>query len=82
MSAKQLRCHRCGSGDLVLREAHLEYGEWQDGLVVNAKGEIQAQGEAVFNPGDPVPGLTEIDCQDCGHCWHPRREFTGAVDVG
>lgn len=80
MAERQLRCHRCGSPDLILREAHYEWGEWSDGLYVREDGTIGASGEAIFNPGDPDPKRTEIECGSCGHSWHPRREFTGTLD--
>ena len=74
MASKQLRCHHCGSVQLTLKEAHYEWGEWSDGLFIE-DGVILAMGEATFSAGDPEPKLTEIECGDCGHAWHPRREF-------
>lgn len=80
MADRTLRCHKCNSPDLLLREAHLEWGEWGfGGLVVTDDGEIRASGEASWRPGDPQPALTEIECGGCGHFWHPRREFAGNI---
>jgi hypothetical protein len=78
---RQLRCHRCGSADLVLHEARLEHGEWDGGLFVNEEGGIEARGDGYFEPGEIQPGLTRIECSACGHEWHPRRNFDGSKPV-
>lgn len=75
---KMLRCHRCRSMRLTLREAHLEWAEYDGGLFIRDNGQIGALGDGYFNSGDIQPTRTEIECQGCGHRWHPRRAFAGA----
>jgi len=77
--ARKLRCHRCRSDDLVLREVLQEISEWPDGLFLDDRGQIVAAGEAIRNYGQTVPRLSEVECQGCGHVWHPRRYFAGAA---
>lgn len=74
---RQLRCHRCRSAELILREARLEVAEYHGGLHIRADGRIEAVGEGFSNPGEILTGRTEIECEDCGHAWHPRRDFAG-----
>jgi hypothetical protein len=74
---KQLRCHGCGSADLVLRETHYEHAEFDGGLFVTEQGRLEAAGTATFTPGDIQTRLTRIECESCGREWHPRREFDG-----
>lgn len=76
-SPRPLRCHRCGSPDLILREARLEHAEYDEGLYVDQDGRIRAHGEGTSAAGEIQPQLTEIECPGCGHCWHPRRGFGG-----
>lgn len=74
---KMLRCHRCRSMRLTLREARLEWAEYDSGLFICDDGKIAALDHGYFNTGDVQPKLTEIECANCGHCWHPRRDFGG-----
>ena len=74
---RQLRCHRCRSTDLVPHETRLDHAEYDGGLFIRDDGKIIASGEGYFNEGDVIPKLTEIECEDCGHTWHPRRAFAG-----
>ncbi len=78
MSGTPLRCHRCGSADLALNEVIHEHARYEEGLYLDEAGAIRARGEAIFSPGDPQQHLTTIECNDCGHSWHPRRNFAGA----
>jgi hypothetical protein len=77
---RELRCHQpnCGSTDLILREAFLSYGEYDEGLLINDAGHIEARGESILSNGSIQPQMTEIECRSCGHAWHPRRTFDGA----
>lgn len=74
---RQLKCHRCGSPELVLYETYHEHGQYDGGLFVNDEGQIQARGGATMRQGEVQPNLTRIECESCGHDWHPRRPFTG-----
>lgn len=76
---KTLRCHRCRSENLILRETRHEHAEWDGGLIVDADGQIRAWGDGIFTPGDIQSQLTRIECEDCGHDWHPRRWFAGST---
>lgn len=78
-ACRQLKCHRCHSADLVLRETHLEHAEFDGGLFVNGEGRIEARGNGIFTAGEIQPGLTRVECLSCGHEWRPRREFTGTM---
>ena len=49
------------------------------GLFLGEQGEIRARGGGVVSPGGPVAGSVEIECEGCGHCWHPRRRFAGTA---
>lgn len=71
-----LCCHRCGSAALVLIEVFQSHARYDEGLYLD-QGAIHAHGEAVISPGDIQPRLTEIECEGCGHTWHPRRRFAG-----
>jgi hypothetical protein len=77
--ARQLKCHRCGSAELVLRETRYEHAKYDGGLFVNDHGRIEARGDGWFTPGDIQPALTRIECESCGHGWHPRRQFDGSL---
>ncbi len=72
-----LRCHRCGSADLVLNEVIHEHVRYEEGLYLDGAGVIRALGVNIRTPGDPQPKLTEIECLNCAHSWHPRRRFAG-----
>ena len=74
---RRLKCHRCGSSDLVLREVRFEHAEYDGGLFVNERDRIEARGEGIYSPGEIQPHLTLIECRGCGHEWHPRRWFDG-----
>jgi predicted nucleic-acid-binding Zn-ribbon protein len=76
MSLK-LRCHRCRSADLALNEIIYEHARYDEGLYLDADGAIRAHGHATFSSGEIQPRLTEIECLNCGHSWHPRRNFAG-----
>jgi hypothetical protein len=73
---KPLQCHRCRSASLLLRETRYEHAEYDGGLFVD-DDMIRACGDGIFTPGEIQPKLTVIECQDCGHAWHPRRGFDG-----
>jgi len=75
---RRLRCHRCGSSDLILREAWLEHAEYDGGLYIDQDGRIEADGEGFFSGGEIQSHLTEIECDGCGHVWRPRRAFSGS----
>ena len=75
---KALRCHRCGSADLALTEVIHEHARYE-GLYLDGDGSIRAGGEGIFTAGDVQPALTQIECQGCGHAWHPRRPFAGGA---
>lgn len=77
---RQLKCHRCGSADLVLHETRFEHAEYDGGLFVNENGHIEARGIAYFEAGEIQPSLTLIDCATCGHEWHPRRSIDGVEE--
>lgn len=79
---RRLKCHRCGSAELVLYEVYQEHGQYDGGLFVNDGGRIQARGSAVLSQGDVQPRLTRIECESCGHNWHPRRAFAGGEADG
>jgi hypothetical protein len=64
----------------VLHETRLEHAEWDGGLFINEQGSIEARGDAWFTPGEVQPKLTRIECQDCGHSWHPKRWFAGSKE--
>jgi hypothetical protein len=74
---RMLRCHRCRSMRLILREPHYEWAEYDGGLFIREDGQIAALGDGCFDAGDPERKLTEIECESCGHTWHPRRVFAG-----
>jgi hypothetical protein len=75
-----LKCHRCGSDALILNEVFLTHVRYDEGLIVTPEGTIRALGDGgVSTPGDPYPQMTEIECEDCGHSWRPRRRFAGAI---
>lgn len=78
-AARQLRCHRCGSAELLLRETRYDHAEWDGGLYVTDQGTIAARGEGIFSQGEIQPKLTEIECEGCGHTWRPRRRFRGPL---
>jgi hypothetical protein len=74
-----LRCHRCRSMNLILRETRYDHAEFNGGLFIRDDGKLAALGDGYFSPGDVQPKLTEIECESCGHSWHPRRDFAGTV---
>lgn len=74
---RKLRCHHCGSADLVLLETRYEHAEYDGGLLVNDEGDLEARGEAFYTAGDVQDRLTRIKCDSCGRSWHPRRPFAG-----
>lgn len=76
---KPVRCRRCGSADLILHEACLEWAEYDGGLFLTPAGEITAGGEVYRNAGEIQEQLTRIECRSCRHEWHPRRRFIGVV---
>lgn len=78
MSVRRLRCHRCGSTDLTVAEVCHEHGSFSS-IVVTEDGQLAALDEAVFSAGDIQPKLTRVHCHDCGHNWHPRRNFAGHI---
>ena len=63
-----------------MRETRYDHAEWDGGLYVNGEGRIVARGEGTFTPGDIQHKLSEIECEGCGHSWHPRRIFNGSGD--
>jgi hypothetical protein len=73
-----LRCHRCGSAELVLQETRHDHAEWDGGLFVNEEGNIEAHGEGWFTQGDIQRAMARIRCESCGHEWRPRRRFIGS----
>lgn len=78
---KPLLCHRCGSADLSLMEVRHEVAIYDEGLYLDADGRIRAHGKGISTAGETQPQLTEIECLNCGHSWHPRRDFAGDSEV-
>jgi hypothetical protein len=74
---KQLKCHGCGSTDLVLHETRFEHAEYDGGLFVNEQGHLEAAGTGIFTAGEIQPRLTWIKCETCRREWRPRRQFDG-----
>jgi uncharacterized OB-fold protein len=46
-------------------------------MSIRDDGKIVVSREGFFSEGTVIPKLTEIECEDCGHVWHPRRQFAG-----
>jgi hypothetical protein len=79
--SKPLKCHGCGSADLVLYETRHEHAEYAGGLFVNEQNHIEAAGRATYAPGELQPSLTRVKCESCGHEWHPHRQFDGIRQI-
>ena len=78
--SKRLRCHRCGSVDLMLSETTYEHHRWWDGVVVE-DGRLWPLGEAIHDTGEIVTELTVLICQACKHRWRPRRSVGGPYET-